>query len=105
MSALYLGITTQACRGGCRSPTRPHTQVTQPQEPVEVAATQPRAQSPVVQEPKMQTHAEGQASATSNKCPTLDWPSPERLMVAQRGTMTKADDAAPRRAGRATRRA
>jgi hypothetical protein len=55
----------------------------QPKEPVEVAATPTRAQSPAIEKTKIETNAKGPARDTTITV-LLDWPSPERLLDARR---------------------
>jgi hypothetical protein len=57
----------------------------QPEEPVKVAAPPARVQSPVIEKPTMETHAESPAPDTTSKYAViLDWPTPEGLLAARR---------------------
>ena len=57
----------------------------QPAEPVKVAAPPARVQSPVIEKPKMETHAKGPAPDTTSKYALpLDWPTQEGHLAARR---------------------
>ena len=65
----------------------------QPAEPVKVAAPPARVQSPVIEKPKMETHARDPAlDTTSNHAVILDWPTPEGLLAAGRARAEAVHD-------------
>jgi hypothetical protein len=55
----------------------------QPKDPAKIAFTPARAHSPVIEKPKMETHARGPAPGRTSAV-LLDWPPPERLLDARR---------------------